>query len=142
VNESSLIQVKYLDGLRYQQAVLAGCREVIFHEVELNKINFFPTPDKDTGSNLKKTLLPLVEKYPLWQPKPLLSFISVKAFKASTLIFLYSSFKKPIRDLTVSFPILAMASTVAFWISLSSSFKALINYLHSSLFSIPQFFSL
>jgi hypothetical protein len=35
--------------------VLVGCKKVISHEKELNKINVFPIPDKDTGLNLKKT---------------------------------------------------------------------------------------
>ncbi len=65
VKESPLIQIKYLDGLRYQYAVVAGLKEVISHEKELNKINVFPIPDKDTGSNLRKTFTPIIEKYPL-----------------------------------------------------------------------------
>jgi len=59
VRESQVIQVSYFDGVRYQRAVLAGCQEIISHEKEINKINVFPIPDKDTGSNLKKTLSPI-----------------------------------------------------------------------------------
>lgn len=65
MRKSQVIQVSYLDGLRYQRAVLAGCQEIISHEKEINKINVFPIPDKDTGSNLKKTLSPIIDKYPL-----------------------------------------------------------------------------
>jgi len=63
------IQISYLDGHRYQYAVVAGCEEIIKHEKELNQINVFPIPDRDTGSNLKKTLLPIVNTYPLWRPE-------------------------------------------------------------------------
>ena len=58
-------QIGYLDGWRYQSAILSGCREIIKHENELNKLNVFPIPDRDTGSNLKKTLIPLLEKFPV-----------------------------------------------------------------------------
>ena len=61
----NLQKIDYLDGLLYQQALLAGCREIIVHEKELNKINVFPIPDKDTGANLKKTLSPLLGKFPI-----------------------------------------------------------------------------
>jgi len=49
------IKIHYLDGVRYARAVLMGCQEVVFHVKELNKINVFPIPDNDTGSNLKET---------------------------------------------------------------------------------------
>jgi DegV family protein with EDD domain len=60
-----VIQIRYLDGFRYQHAVLAGVREIISHEKELNRINVFPIPDKDTGSNLRKTFTPIIERFPL-----------------------------------------------------------------------------
>jgi hypothetical protein len=55
VRDSFSTKIRYLDGTRYSIAVMAGCREVISHEKELNKINVFPIPDKDTGLNLKET---------------------------------------------------------------------------------------
>jgi DegV family protein with EDD domain len=58
------VQVGYLDGRRYQYAVVAGCQEIIKHEQELNRINVFPIPDKDTGINLRKTLMPIVNASP------------------------------------------------------------------------------
>jgi DegV family protein with EDD domain len=58
------VQIRYLDGLRYQLAILSGCKEVFAHEKELNDINVFPIPDRDTGSNLKRTLSPLLDKFP------------------------------------------------------------------------------
>ena len=58
------VQVGYLDGRRFQYAVVAGCQEIIKNEQELNRINVFPIPDKDTGINLKKTLMPIVKASP------------------------------------------------------------------------------
>jgi uncharacterized protein len=55
VRDPFFTKIRYLDGLRYSRAVMAGCQKVISHEKELNKINVFPIPDKDTGLNLKKT---------------------------------------------------------------------------------------
>lgn len=63
------VQVGYLDGRRYQYAVVSGCREIIKHEHELNRINVFPIPDKDTGINLKQTLMPIVNAPPLHRRK-------------------------------------------------------------------------
>jgi DegV family protein with EDD domain len=62
-------QIGYLDGHRYHYAVVAGCKEIVKHEKELNRLNVFPIPDRDTGSNLKKTLIPIVNTYPLWRPE-------------------------------------------------------------------------
>lgn len=62
-------QIGYLDGNRFQYAILSGCKQIIKHEKELNKLNVFPIPDKDTGANLKKTLIPLIEKYPFLESK-------------------------------------------------------------------------
>jgi len=65
LKKSNHLKIEYLDGLLYQGALLAGCREVIAHEKDLNKINVFPIPDKDTGANLKKTFSSLLEKFPI-----------------------------------------------------------------------------
>ncbi|UCE41700.1 MAG: DegV family EDD domain-containing protein [Candidatus Aminicenantes bacterium] len=67
-------KIGYLDGDRYQLAILSGCKQIIKHEKELNKLNVFPIPDHDTGSNLKKTLMPLVKKFP--RPEPNINLIS------------------------------------------------------------------
>lgn len=55
MRDSFFTKIRYLDGTRYSRAVMKGCQKVISHEKELNKINVFPIPDKDTGLNLKKT---------------------------------------------------------------------------------------
>jgi len=62
VRGSFSTKIRYLDGTRCSRAVVAGCKEVISHEKELNKINVFPIPDKDTGLNLKETFQNISKK--------------------------------------------------------------------------------
>ena len=62
-------KISYLDGYRYQRAILCGCKEIIRHEEELNEMNVFPIADHDTGTNLKRTLIPLVEHFPVREPR-------------------------------------------------------------------------
>jgi len=51
-----VIAIGYLDGRRLSRAVIAGARFVSDRAEPLNKINVFPVPDGDTGSNLASTL--------------------------------------------------------------------------------------
>ncbi|MGE5276236.1 MAG: DegV family protein [Acidobacteriota bacterium] len=51
-----MIAIGYLDGRRLARAVIAGARFVSDRAEPLNKINVFPVPDGDTGSNLASTL--------------------------------------------------------------------------------------
>ncbi len=69
MKKQNSVKISYIDGHRYQHAVVAGCQEIIKHEKGLNQINVFPIPDKDTGSNLKKTLLPVINAYPFRRPE-------------------------------------------------------------------------
>jgi len=46
---------EYLTGKGLQKAILVGSRKVIDNTEELNKINVFPVPDGDTGSNMAST---------------------------------------------------------------------------------------
>lgn len=48
--------IRYLDGSRLYNAVLAGGNAVIKDKNYLNKINVFPVPDADTGTNLASTM--------------------------------------------------------------------------------------
>lgn len=50
------MKIKYIDGKRLRHAVSSGAREVIRHTDHLNRINVFPVPDGDTGSNLASTM--------------------------------------------------------------------------------------
>ena len=51
-----MIAVGYLAGRRLSRSVIAGARFVAERAEPLNKINVFPVPDGDTGTNLAATL--------------------------------------------------------------------------------------
>ncbi|MFQ5530595.1 MAG: DegV family protein, partial [Gemmatimonadota bacterium] len=50
------LQIGYLDGRRFRKLILAGVRCVSGERAELDRINVFPVPDGDTGTNLTLTL--------------------------------------------------------------------------------------
>jgi len=50
------MKIKYLSGNRLYYAFLAGGDAVIRDQAYLNKINVFPVPDADTGTNLASTI--------------------------------------------------------------------------------------
>jgi uncharacterized protein len=49
------MRIEYLDGIRLRRALVAGCDFVQQRRSELNRINVFPVPDGDTGTNLALT---------------------------------------------------------------------------------------
>ncbi len=49
------MRIEYLDGPRLRRALVASCDFVQSRRVELNRINVFPVPDGDTGTNLALT---------------------------------------------------------------------------------------
>ncbi len=49
--------ILYCDGKRFKQIILAGTDWVSKNRESLNKINVFPVPDGDTGTNMSMTLL-------------------------------------------------------------------------------------
>lgn len=51
-----MIAIGYLDGRRLSRAVIAGAHFVGERAEHLNKINVFPVPDGDTGTNVATTL--------------------------------------------------------------------------------------
>ena len=53
--------IKYLDGKRLYRVVHAGLQKVLAREDYLNKINVFPVPDNDTGTNMAYTLTAIEE---------------------------------------------------------------------------------
>lgn len=55
------MKIKYLDGHRLYNAVLVGGNSVIKDQKYLNKINVFPVPDSDTGTNLASTMRSIAE---------------------------------------------------------------------------------
>jgi len=48
--------IQYLDGIRLYRVLSAGLQKVLEREDHLNKINVFPVPDADTGTNMSYTL--------------------------------------------------------------------------------------
>ncbi|MCH7895258.1 MAG: DegV family EDD domain-containing protein, partial [Proteobacteria bacterium] len=51
-NRRPIVAVRYLDGHRLSRALRAGMLNVIADQERLNRINVFPVPDGDTGTNL------------------------------------------------------------------------------------------
>ena len=51
-----MIGIAYLDGHRLSRSVIAGAHFVAERAEALNKINVFPVPDGDTGTNVASTL--------------------------------------------------------------------------------------
>ena len=49
-------RIAYLDGRRIHRAISAGALRVIAAQEHLNKINVYPVPDGDTGTNLALTM--------------------------------------------------------------------------------------
>jgi len=61
--------IKELDSHQLQQALRAGIREVISRQDYLNRINVYPVPDRDTGTNMALTLNTILEETPKSPPK-------------------------------------------------------------------------
>ena len=55
------MSIKYIDGIRLYRSLLAGLRRVVSRQEYLNKINVFPVPDGDTGTNMAFTLTSIEE---------------------------------------------------------------------------------
>ena len=56
------MRVAYVDGRRLRQALIAAERIIVAERVALNRINVFPVPDGDTGSNLAITLRSIIDR--------------------------------------------------------------------------------
>lgn len=48
--------ILYCDGKRFKQAIIAGAECLNYRKAHLNKLNVFPVPDGDTGTNMSLTL--------------------------------------------------------------------------------------
>ncbi len=55
------LKIRYLNGNRLYYAFLAGGNAVIHDQAYLDKINVFPVPDGDTGTNLASTFRAIAE---------------------------------------------------------------------------------
>ena len=54
-------KIHYLDGMRLKRAIIAGSKIVFRNKEHLNKINVFPVPDGDTGTNMAHTMTSVSE---------------------------------------------------------------------------------
>jgi DegV family protein with EDD domain len=57
----SAVPLVEMDGRNLYYTFIAGAKNVIEHQVELNKINVFPVNDGDTGTNLAATIRSVIE---------------------------------------------------------------------------------
>lgn len=62
IRHNRLNKITYLDGIRLHRALVAGIQEVISRQDYLNRINVFPVPDRDTGTNMALTLNNIIEE--------------------------------------------------------------------------------
>ncbi len=56
------MKIRYLDGRRLRRSLIAGCDFVQQRRSELNRINVFPVPDGDTGTNLALTASAIADR--------------------------------------------------------------------------------
>lgn len=74
VNQERREKIRYLTGEQLRRAVIAGAHRVIAHRDILDRINVFPVPDSDTGSNLTATMQAVITG--LKQSPPSLAAVS------------------------------------------------------------------
>jgi DegV family protein with EDD domain len=55
VNPTPKIRIAYLDGTRLNRALRAGISSLVADRIRLNRINVYPVPDGDTGTNMALT---------------------------------------------------------------------------------------
>jgi len=48
--------IRHINGKRLRSAILAGAQRVLEYQEQLNRINVFPVPDGDTGTNMALTM--------------------------------------------------------------------------------------
>jgi len=56
------MQIAYVDGPRLRRALVAACDYAQLQRNELNRINVFPVPDGDTGTNLALTVRAIADR--------------------------------------------------------------------------------
>ena len=62
MNRKQRKELKLITGEQFKRAMLAGIGTVLARQDYLNKINVFPVPDSDTGTNMAITLSTIAEK--------------------------------------------------------------------------------
>ncbi len=62
MEESSLIEIKAIDGLMLREMVLAGTALLEKNREKVDALNVFPVPDGDTGTNMSLTMASAVKE--------------------------------------------------------------------------------
>jgi len=55
-DKTHIIKIRYLDGIRLKNAIIEASKLLDDMKEMVNKINVFPIPDKDTGTNMSHTM--------------------------------------------------------------------------------------
>ncbi len=76
--------IGYLDGPRLRRSLLAACRYAQTKKQELNRINVFPVPDGDTGTNLALTLRAIADRLKAEEVQSV-GEVAVRAAQASVM---------------------------------------------------------
>ena len=74
--------ILYLSAKRFKLCILAGAELVFKNRDHLNKINVFPVPDGDTGSNMSMTLMAVVREIEALQDVSLETIVKATAWGA------------------------------------------------------------
>lgn len=61
IEENNNITAPHINGKFLYYAFIAGGKQILQNQVELNRINVFPVNDKDTGSNLASTIRSVID---------------------------------------------------------------------------------
>ncbi len=77
MTHSEAKETQVLTKESWRGLLLAGARRVIAHREHLDRINVFPVPDRDTGTNLALTMHAVIDA--LKQPQPTLAAVSSTA---------------------------------------------------------------
>ena len=79
-----IVKVKELDGSQLYYSIIAGAQRIFEHQKLLNKINVFPVPDADTGTNLASTMRSIIDaKIPVENLKQTASAIADAALSGA-----------------------------------------------------------
>ena len=78
------MRIQYLDGPRLRRALLAACQHAQRRRAELNRINVFPVPDGDTGTNLALTLASVVDRLRVTE-EPAVGAVAMEVAEAGIL---------------------------------------------------------
>ena len=73
------MRIEYLDGARLRRSLIAGCDYVQHQRAELNRINVFPVPDGDTGTNLALTASAIADRLRSLDHPTSVSFVAAQA---------------------------------------------------------------